>query len=324
MEGDISPHVPRVLNHTQLYKVRPMSESNEEISDQFTQSFAKVLSGHGYGFQFSVLKKAEEVIKKLLRVQWIFEACEFPVEVQGAGTRIDFILCRTSRGSLAPPLFLVAECKRANPALSNWCFIRAPYTHSAASNELARDNMIMESLIGEGDIQIRTLRTSARRIFSSNAIYHVAVEVRSNVAGDHSGETGQAIERAATQVSRSLNGFIETMVQEPQIMDEAKRIDFLPVIFTTANLYVSEADLSQSDLHTGNITLKKEEVKAVPWLFYQYALSPGLKHSIPSREKGNSIATLLQWGYLRTIPIVSASGIEQFLIWASSLDTRQP
>ena len=36
-------------------------ENREAKGDQFTDSFAKVLNRHGYGFQFSVLKKADEL-----------------------------------------------------------------------------------------------------------------------------------------------------------------------------------------------------------------------------------------------------------------------
>ena len=68
-----------------------MSASENELTEQFTHSFAKVLNRHGYGFQFSILRKADELIKQR-RCACELEACEFPVAVKGAGTRIDFIL----------------------------------------------------------------------------------------------------------------------------------------------------------------------------------------------------------------------------------------
>jgi hypothetical protein len=290
-------------------------ENREAKGDQFTDSFAKVLNRHGYGFQFSVLRKADELAKQN-KSAWRLEACEFPVEVQGAGTRIDFVL---SRSSWAPrtarsPLYLIAECKRANPALSNWCFVRAPFKHSNALYDTAFDHVIVESLIREDD----GLRSFARETFTSNNIYHLSVEVRSSSKGDASGETGRAIEDAATQVSRSLNGFIQTIFRAPQIMEGCGSVDFLPVIFTTAQLYIADIDLSQADLQTGNIQLASEAIKSVPWIYYQYPLSPGLKHSIPPSNQGQSIATVLQGEYLRSIPVVGPSGIEQFLIQSSN------
>jgi len=103
-------------------------EMTDEQIGQVRNSFQKALNRHGYGFQFSVLKIAENLAKKVdrhERSRWNFLFSEVPVEVQGSGTRIDFILSR-SRSDLSPFFYLICECKRANPKLSNWCFVRAP------------------------------------------------------------------------------------------------------------------------------------------------------------------------------------------------------
>ena len=76
----------------------------------------KRLDQHGYGFQYALIRHLREK-----GLSWYLQATEFPVEVGEKHTRIDFVLKYGSRN-----VYLVAECKRANPALSNWCFIRAP------------------------------------------------------------------------------------------------------------------------------------------------------------------------------------------------------
>jgi hypothetical protein len=291
--------------------------TEETITEEFTRYFASVLNRHGYGFQFSVLKKANELARQN-KSPWRLEACEFPVE-GGAGTRIDFVLSRPPRRyDGLKHYFLIAECKRANPALSNWCFARAPFTRQNASPDKSRDKLIVECLLREDD----GLKTFARGIFESLDVYHLAFEVRSNAKGDPSGETGQAIENAATQVSRSLNGFIHTLFREPQLIEGYRQLEFLPVIFTTANLFVTETDLSLANLETGNLELATEDVKRVSWLFYQYPLSPALKHPIAMKIRGDTIGALLEYGFLRTIAIVSPNGIEEFLGWATRLETR--
>jgi len=49
-------------------------------------------------------------------------------------------------------------------------------------------------------------------------------------------------------------------------------------------------------------------------LYFQYSLSPGLKHLISSEEETKNISALLMKDYVRTIPIVSAVGIEDFFV----------
>ncbi|MFZ1804688.1 MAG: hypothetical protein WAU05_12245, partial [Nitrospira sp.] len=82
----------------------------------------KVLGSHGYGFQYAVLRRAEELAAER-RSKWVFEAAEFPVGTAESPTHIDFIL-RNAHSTV----YLVGECKRANPAHANWCFLKAPYT----------------------------------------------------------------------------------------------------------------------------------------------------------------------------------------------------
>ena len=77
---------------------------------KIAHALRKVLNRHGYGFHYSVLQR----IGGLRRSGWRFEVAEMPVEVQGMSTRIDFILRRFNTH-----LYLLAECKRVNPALSN-------------------------------------------------------------------------------------------------------------------------------------------------------------------------------------------------------------
>lgn len=288
------------------------------VSKDLADSFAKVLSRHGYGFQFSVIRKAHELVSKGRSV-WRFVASEFPVEVQGAGTRIDFILRRdrTADGFDTTPVFLLAECKRANPALSNWCFIRSRYTHDAAWGDV--DFFIAECL--ERD-EAESLCVYAKQAFSTQKAYHLGVEVRSGGKGEPSGETGRAIEDAATQVSRHLNGFIKAVAGNPQFMERQALAFFMPVVFTTARLYASKADISLADLLTGKCELTTDQVEPVPWLYYQYSLSPGLKHSVARKEQPKTVSGLLESEYVRTIAVVSAEGVEDFLSSASRVELR--
>jgi len=88
---------------------------------RLSEAFGKVLNSQGHAFQHSVIRAAEELYRES-RSRWIFEVAELPVNLHGKDTRIDIIMRKQDTR-----IYLIGECKRANPALSNWCFARAPY-----------------------------------------------------------------------------------------------------------------------------------------------------------------------------------------------------
>jgi hypothetical protein len=289
---------------------------NDGTDEELKHSFAKALNRHGYGFQYRVLKEAWELCGR--GSKWVFKVGEFPVEVQGAGTRIDFVLSRIRDRDNAA-FYLLAECKRANPALSNWCFARAPFVHEKRVYGISGyEPLIMDFCQLD---ERNAIHVSAKPSGKLGNAYHIAVEVKSKgVKGDASGDGRQAIENAATQVSRGLNGIIEFTLGNRQFLSEGRRAHFLPVIFTTANIWVTDVDLSTANLETGNVNLSGSQFTKQSWIAFQYHLSPGLKHSRLPLERASSLNETMDADYVRTIPIVSASGIEPFLKWSSALD----
>lgn len=245
-----------------------MSREDDILKQQVEESFGKVLNRNGYGFQFSVIKKAQES-GKAAKSAWLFETIEFPVEVRGSGTRVDFIL-RKSAGR-DKPFFLLAECKRANPGLSNWCFVRAPYVNR---NQWGNSEPIFMEHIQRNDDG--SISAYAKSRSSIENYYHIGLEVRSNLKGDPAGESGRAIEDAAFQISRGLNGYIETVSKNIQILRDHAHADFIPVIFTTAQLWGSEVNLSLASIETGASDLGGVEFKKLPWLCYHIIYRPEL------------------------------------------------
>ncbi len=290
-------------------------EMTDEQIEQVRNSFRKALNRHGYGFQFSVLEIAENLAKKVAedeRSRWNFLFSEVPVQVQGSGTRIDFILSR-SRATSSPFFYLICECKRANPKLSNWCFVRAPRVHRNQPKGI--DPLLVETVF-QGT-EVRHPMTVVDNLTSLKDAYHFGLEVRAAKQGDDKGESGRAIEDAVTQVLRGLNGYVEALSQNKQLF-EGTRTHLLPVIFTTAQLWISNSDLGLADLATGDIDLSKDKFESVPWLWYQYHMSPGLKHtSIYQPREQIKVEEFIESKYIRTVAIVSPSGIEEFLLYTS-------
>jgi hypothetical protein len=292
-------------------------QSDSEVSEISVKTgFGKVLNSHGYGFHYSVLREASELFANESS-KWAFEAAEFPVEVQGRGTRIDFVLQHRDH----PSFYLLAECKRANPALSNWCFARAPLVRRNRSEE----PMFLEHFrISETGTVSQGIEASSRKVRNLNEreAYHIGIEVKSGKKGDSNGQGRGHIEDAVTQVCRGIGGMVDMFLSgRLKTSGKPTSVYLLPVVFTTAHIWTSDVDLSTADLQTGELDFSSTEFAAKDYIFYQYHMSPGLKHSYNwTGLRPDDIGSFMDSEYIRTVSIVSASGIGQFLSWSSNIN----
>lgn len=240
----------------------------------------------------------------------------------GAGTRIDFILSRSRSSPSSPFFYLICECKRANPALSNWCFIRAPYVRRNQSK--GNDSLLIETVFQNSGINL--FKISVNNLKPLSDAYHFGVEVRANKQGDCKGESGKAIEEAVTQVLRGLNGYLDALSQNRQLV-EGSITHLLPVIFTTAQLWGSAADLGLADLTSGDLDSSNDKFESVPWLWYQYHMSPGLKHSSISQPrdqiKVKSLSNPNTFGRLPSLAL-AVSRIFYSTLPGTSTESSQP
>ena len=293
-------------------------------NETVARALRALLDRHGYSFQYAVIKRAHELFGAR-KSPWRMEVVEYPVEVRGTPIHIDFILHNAD-----PTCLLIAECKRANPAFSDWCFAKAPYP-----NRLRK--VIRES--------ITRPRTSAAVVVSadpdaiiyradSERIYELALEVRSRAGSDPGsdrikGDPGNGkgtLTKAVEQVIRGMNGLIEHLSTRLQLLLDllggadnlGKPLVFIPVVFTTARLWTTDADISLADIQDGVLKERALRASEVPWLYYQYHQSPGIKHALPITstrpERGDTtLQQVLNTEYARTVAIVGPTGIDPFL-----------
>lgn len=274
----------------------------DEAKD-ITAALSNILDTHGYGFQYAVLAAAERLFKPGGGSPWRHPVAEFPVEINDAHSHIDIILEHYRR-----PLMMVGECKRANPALRNWCFLRAPFKEASSLSEYVFAEALEWPQTGDPVCRVRAL-------FHSQNVYHLGIEVKSNEKGNPCDKGRGAIEEAAGQVMRGVNGLIRFLRHSAKSNEERKSIQILPVIFTTARLWVTQANLAASELRTGKLDLSAFPVEEKPWVFLHYPQSPGLKHSLPIVSDGSFddvLTEALYTEYIRPIGVVTASGIEDF------------
>jgi len=284
--------------------------SEENRRNIVRKNFEKELRIHGFGFQYSVI----EEIRRLYNEEqsaWRTEFTEFPVEINNNNTHIDFILERkeTSYFPKKSPFFLICECKRANPALSNWCFVRSPF---------GREGLLLNSMFIEKLHLEKQWNTKKSYVLQSDTMGKKVFDIAFNVKSDDKGEGDtKGANDAVSQVLRGMNGFIEYFGKKENLLkiqhEGSYSPYFLPVIFTTAELWTSTINLSESDLNTGNLDLPLEGLTNESWLYFQYNQSQPIKHSISTNYSSNEIFNVAQTEFTRTIAIVNPKGISDFL-----------
>jgi len=271
----------------------------------------RLLNIHGYSFQYSIAKRAAELEKE---ANWYFEGAEIPVETGSEVIHVDLVFYTVNRNpSDGYRHFLIGECKRADPALGDWCFAKTPYTWRGGDRvdtHIQFDRMVgdpIESRPFSDTISLHTDRPTA----------NLAVEVKTGKKGDGiPSKEKSAINGAITQVLRSSSGYMNYLWQArvpPRELNIGRTNTFIPAIFTTANLFLTDVDISSANLTYGILPKGSVEVKEVDWLWFNYNRSARLKHNL-SRDESKGIMYGVQYrDFTRTIAIVGPKGIDSFL-----------
>ena len=141
--------------------------------DQLVDAFVKTLNIHGHAFQYAVLAELERLFKEQgSGSAFYFEVAEFPVQVQDTPTRIDFVLRHVMRR-----LYLACECKRANPALSNWCFVRAPMVRRDRDEKFVFIEKLRRTAVNAFEIR-------GAQYGTQKPIFHFGIEVKTGEKGE--------------------------------------------------------------------------------------------------------------------------------------------
>ena len=285
------------------------NESSVQLSPgvEWSRRFHELFNEQGYGLPYAALDAARAEVSSGPS-PWTFEVPEFPVELRGQGTRIDFILKHSER-----QLYLLVECKRANPALSNWVFVRAPRDYHRAS-----DFVHVERIDASHRPEIRT---AGGRLTGAEQTYHIALEYRDRQRrGDKCGEGRGQIEKAVTQVLRGLGGLVDFYAENPIMLKGIASVDLVPVVLTTANLWVSSAQLETTDLRSGEIDPESASLEAREYVMYQYHVSPGLRPVRANRQISQRVGlrAALERDFIRTVHVVHGTSFGAFLADLSS------
>jgi hypothetical protein len=152
-------------------------------------------------------------------------------------------------------------------------------------------------------------------------VFQLGFELRTGQQGDGFGQS-RAINEAITQVLRGKSGLFNHLCESIRTADHrslgiesSKRIRFIPAIFTTAQIWVTDVDLTEADLNTGNLA---NEVRAKPtdWIWFTHNQTSNLRPEYSRRQESSGLDGFsydLRREFARSIAIVSPSGVDNFL-----------
>jgi hypothetical protein len=271
----------------------------------------KALNSHGFAFQHAVLGELARLLSTGASA-WTLEASEFPVSAGQKGTRVDFVL-RQSRGQG----LLVAECKRS--LNTTWAFAKAPFvTKLSSSRQLTIDQVhakyhhrlstpTTRGHIDAYDICL-PLKTSSL----------TAAQTEQECSCGTGGRSDP--EEAFTQLLRGVNGVARFLGSPAALMDNEQVVPLLPVLFTSAELRVTDVDLKKAALGDGALSVEAfPPSRPVSWLWYQFPQSHEIRHELKGVRTPSDIATSLLFDHLRTVAVVTPAGIGDFLEIANRL-----
>src|SRR5581483_5572215 len=261
---------------------------SEELDPAFA---ARVLNEHGYAFHYAALRHAMEVESSPFS-PWRVAASELPVNVNGKDTRVDFVLRHKSDVA-----FMVVECKRVNPAFTDWCFFRAPFVR-ADDHHPTYWLEHWERIPEHGWTVVKGVPRG-----DAKGAYHIALSLKGKREGDKCGSDGrQGAEEAFTQAMRHSAGLVKMLSEHRGLvpLPGLQERVIVPAVFTTARLWTSEVDLGLADLASGQIDAKDVVMTERPWIAFQYHTTQGLR-PLPRQASVNDLGTYLTQYVIRTI-----------------------
>lgn len=279
-------------------------DANPQTTDKEPVDLIKhALNSHGFPFQQAVINEVHRLHERG-GSPWTVVEDEIPVS-QG---RIDILLKYRNK-----PLYLIAECKRPDPALSTWCFAQSLHCQQAATPSITLESFFLCDQWLTSDPKAVTVPG-----VSAFDISWVVRDPHSKGDGSDGRQGREAIEKSAGQLMRGTKGFIEYFSSHPLLLPSNIRLrderpTILPVLFTTAKLWRTIDALANASVTNGNIdSLSPRETSCI---YYNHRSSLELQALTDCFRQYNDIVDVVRNSLTRTIAIVGSanSGIESFL-----------
>ena len=280
------------------------------MSAELSELLLNALNEQGYLFR----EACEHTLKSNEKVTgWEVRASEYPISLVGQDTRVDIVL--RSKTTSSPELYALVECKRADPSYIYWLF-GAP---GLPFGEALCSTLGLECHETRSDRPYKTNRLLAQLHFK--VLTHGAeswLEVKKG-SGRRS-STPQNIENAFGQVLQGVGGFAQEQLAQRTKNHELFKTFFIPVVVTTAELYVAYYEIKDIDLATGKVSKDKvlfgnsqgQPAEEDPWVLLDYGVGENVApEPIPKDYYGADPAEL-QKHKIRSIFVVNAKSLVNF------------
>jgi hypothetical protein len=270
------------------------------------------LNEHGFIFQ----EKVAEIIESTSsRTNWQVVNKEYPIYVNDKETRVDIVLRETSNSR--NKILGIVECKRVNPDRSFWLFGNPSSENSSQPYLL---HLKAGYIYGHNSINYNQAKLPFDDV-STSLVENWWLEISKNNNGPKGfSSSPDPIEKAFYQVFSGVSGIVLEQEEECKRDPQDVSTYYVPIIVTTAPLYIASYQLNDVDLFTGKIDRAKihfgpqgQESKSREWVMVNY----GWSKSLPPKFRNENVSGIspveLAEFHKRTIFIVNSSYIVKFL-----------
>jgi hypothetical protein len=279
------------------------------MSTELPDLLFNALNEQGYLFQ-EACKYALEKYEQ--ETGWEVKAYEYPVSLAGEDTKVDIVL--QAKRQSPPELYALVECKRADPSYIYWVF-GAP---GLPFGDASCSTLGLECRETGSDRPYKTNRLLTRLHFE--LLTHAAeswLEVKRNSAKRAS--TPQNIENAFGQVLQGIAGFAYEQSNQRHKSRNLFQTFFIPVVVTTASLYVAYYETKDIDLATGKISKDKVlfgpqnlPAEEYPWVLVDYGVGENVAPQPIPKEYHGVDPSELQKHKIRSIFVVNSESLVNF------------
>lgn len=266
------------------------------------------LNEHGFLFQ----EKCAEVLKASGNdTKWTVHVQEYPVSVGDKDSRVDIVM-REHKDKFRQ-LYAIVECKRVNLNRGCWLF-GAPLGRDSQPFLLSLDGGYAKN--GNYYIHYSQFKLHFDEIVS-HLIDNWWLDIQTN---GNPKSSPNPIEDAFRQVCLGVSGIAQEMELQCRKDPQDIKASFIPVVITTAPLYVARYEADKVDLASGRISFDQVcfsngdqgESRETKWLMVDYPASRSLSPNDLYRDANGISPVELKEIHKRTIFVVNSKHIVEF------------